>query len=102
MILKKIRGGKLDIKAELLKLRDKIDFSSVVTVGNHSFISLNLANTIPEDMIEGILHILDRFEKVRGLINGWFLEKRIIEINHARSYRGGTDIVGIWVNHRAK
>ena len=92
----------------ILKLKKKIDFNGcVITVGNHSFIDLVLDGAYPEDLSDGILHLLDYFEKVNNFkIVNWFIEKRqrgrkvINEITLAKI---DIFIPGIWITHqRAK
>jgi hypothetical protein len=94
---KKEKEGKLD-GADLLKLKDKIDFTGedIETAGNHSFIRASFRWTDPEDISGGILLILDSFEKARNLeITNWFIEKSFQEPSH-------TNISGIWITHRPK
>ena len=101
---KKEKRRRLDIRADILKLKNKIDFSGedIVTLGNRSFIStqhlwwrdLWLENAV--DINEGILYILDSFEKARSLeITSWSTEKSF----HAPSR---TNFFGIWIDHRPK
>ena len=92
----------------ILKLKKKIDFSGcVITVGNHSFIDLVLDGADPEDLSDGILHLLDYFEKVNNFkIVNWFIEKRQRGrkvINDIAMAKTDIFISGIWITHqRAK
>ena len=92
----------------ILKLKKKIDFNGcVITVGNHSFIDLVLDGAYPEDLSDGILHLLDYFEKVNNFkIVNWFIEKRQRGrkvINDIAMAKTDIFIFGIWITHqRAK
>lgn len=80
------------VKAEI-----EIDFSEVITVGNHSYIPLNIHDARPADRTHDILVILDKFEKIHPEleITSWSIEKQ------EGVYMPG-HIFGLWVNHCPK
>lgn len=79
------------------------DFSVVKTVGNHSYIPLNIqaenvGSEIPSDHVVEILNVLDAFESAHPELEiiGWSIEK-----NQPAHGTPGV-IFGLWVNHRPK
>lgn len=86
--------GKEDVKKARKEL--KFDEKTVMTVGNHSYISLNIKikNGDPDDLKEGILNLLDIFEKFYRLeITNWFIEKT--------EDLSSSFISGLWITHRS-
>lgn len=81
-----------------------IDFRDVETIGNHSFIILDLDGS-PKDNTSLILNVLNAFEKEKGVVVvGYEFEARSIE----NANNGWRDVVvshhvdGVWVIHRPK
>ena len=74
-----------------------INLASVVMVGNHSYIPINVFGN-PRDHVVEILAILDKFEKVHPelKITSWRVEKQ------QEGYCTIAKIFGIWVDHKSK
>ena len=96
------RSVNQESKKDILELKNKIDLSKdIVTVGNHSFISLIIKDADPDKLKEGILHLLDYFEKVNNLvITNWFIEKYMMFGSHISEEV--QFVSGIWITHRVK
>lgn len=70
------------------------DLVGTATVGNHSFIPLNIPGN-PYDWRQEILGLLDQFEQQQGVeIISFQVEKQ------QKAYITGQYIWGIWVTHR--
>lgn len=73
----------------------RYDLSVVVTVGNHSYIPLNLSGPASMHTTE-ILGVVDAFEKAHSelVVGGFDVESRQDEMN--------SHLNGVWVHHRPK
>lgn len=76
---------------------ERYDLSVVRTIGNHSYMPLNIQGT-PADHIDEILGALQTFEKNHPELEvvGWWVEK------HQVAFRTSNYIYGLWVDHRPK
>lgn len=70
------------------------DFSSVETVGNHSYLPIN-RGVNADSMASEILRMLDAFEKFHPelKVTSWSIEKQ------QDAYLTGRYVYGLWVNH---
>ncbi len=74
-----------------------IDFSSVITIGNHSYVPINIVDE-PSDQNLLILGIINDFEeKYPELeITHWQIEKQ------QAAYATSPYIFGLWIDHKIK
>jgi hypothetical protein len=73
----------------------KIDFSSVVTVGNRSYLPLNLLGNASENH-QTILDVLKKFEDEKKMeITNWKVSERQTSTTSAFTY-------GLWIDHKAR
>ncbi len=78
-------------------LQAQYDLSVVVTVGNHSYVPLNIDGEA-KDNVQNILGALDAFEKAHPEleVTSWSL------LSRQASYSTYGYTYGIWVNHRPR
>jgi len=71
--------------------------TSIMTVGNHSYIAIKQHGD-PADMVTEILNLLTRFESQHPelIVESWTIEKQ--QLAHTTS----AFIFGLWVNHRPR
>jgi len=74
------------------------DLSVAVTLGNHTYIPLNVKNAMPKDYVEVILELLDTFERAHPELEmiSWKVEW------HPSTYDLYPYIYGIWIDHRPR
>lgn len=98
---RKNEGKPIDIN-ELKKDDFRIDLNKVKSVGNNSYIPVEMVRVKPVEICEGILFILDYFEKEKNVeILSWFIEKEY-NLSGLRSTYITTDINGVWITHKPK
>lgn len=75
---------------------EQYDLSVVKTLGNHSYIPLNIRGE-SKDYIDEILGVLYEFERAHPEleITGWRIEERHVSYGH------GAYIDGLWVDHQS-
>lgn len=90
-------GGSKPVSAVKALPADAYDMSVVVTVGNHSYIPINLDGR-PDQQVGVILGTLQAFESTHPNleVTGWQIEKE------QRAYNTSDYIFGMWVDHRPK
>ncbi|MDP3999137.1 MAG: hypothetical protein Q8P76_00905 [bacterium] len=76
----------------------KINFNVAITVGNHTYLPLNLDRRRPADVANVILTILDTFEKTHPnlKVTNWHIEKNQL------AYTTGAYIFGLWIDHEPR
>ncbi len=82
------------VQKKQVQVVERYDMSAVVTVGNHSYLPLNLPGN-PSQHVSLILGALQAFEKAHPewRITGWRIEKR------QAGYAVQAYIFGLWVDH---
>ena len=76
---------------------DFVDFDHIVTVGNHSYLSLNFEGN-PNEHVKLILRIIQKFEE-------HFSDLEIVAWRIQRDQRSKSNhahIHGIWIDHKEK
>lgn len=69
----------------------------IITVGNHSYIPMNIFNT-PSERVMSILEVLQRFENLYPdvRVTGWKIEKQ------QNSFASTSYIFGLWIDHEPR
>ena len=75
----------------------RYDLTHALTVGNHSWLPINLSGK-PANRAREILGLLDAFERAHPelVVGSWAVEKQ------QSSKTTSNEIFGLWVNHRPK
>lgn len=93
-----IRGQSVLTEKSKVQTEQVFNLDAVVTVGNHSYIPINVhmgSGNLVNDMVPTILNLLDNFEKKHPEleVTGW---------NIQQDQRGNNNVYGLWVNHKPK
>jgi len=90
-------NGPSVLKDQTVLAEQNINFQSVTTIGNHSFIPIRI-NGNPAGHISEILGLLNAFEEKHPEleITAWKIERDQV------AHSSGAFIFGIWIDHRPK
>lgn len=84
-------------------IRSSIDVSVAVTVGNHTYIPLNIkgVNAVPAKHVQDILSVLAAFEKAHPelKVTNWHIEKQRYVVAYMKIRQ---TIDGLWVDHEPR